>query len=87
MGIDLDARPCPFCGQRLRHIGSWAMSFEPPRLYHEWHHAPVGCYLDPDGRGKIMFSSSEKVEDQIHMIDLWNGRLNGAVGSSLEPKP
>jgi hypothetical protein len=82
MGINMDAEPCPFCGTRLKHIGSWARSFDPPRLYHEWLHAPVICQMNPSGGDKPILTATDDPETQFKALALWNTR--DLVGS---PKP
>lgn len=67
--------PCPFCGSEIRHVESWARSFDPPRLYHEWHHiddAP-DCWITKH-RGKIVGSATEDGDMQAEVLNRWNRR-------------
>ena len=63
-------KACPFCGGELRYVESWALSFSPNKLYHEYHHPENDCVLkksrqsfQEDGDGK----RREWIED-------WNTR-------------
>ena len=75
MKVDMKpALPCQFCGSEIRHIGSWALSFNPPRLWHEWHHVDDNrevCHLLAYN-GKIVFSATDDVEIQNYRIERWN---------------
>ena len=68
-------RDCPFCGSEIQHTESWAKSFSPPRLYHEWHHVEDNedCWIVRH-RGKIVGSATETGESQKAALDLWNRR-------------
>lgn len=70
-------KPCPFCGSEIKHVESWARSFDPPRLYHEWHHVadnedscPIRAHI-----GKIVTSATDDVEMQETRISRWNTRI------------
>jgi hypothetical protein len=69
--------PCPFCGSEIKHIESWAKSFDPPRLYHEWHHIDDNkdCWI-VFSRGKIVGSADETGEAQQAQLDRWNSRAH-----------
>lgn len=85
MGVNLEAAPCPFCGSRLIHIGSWARSFDPPRLYHEWKHPPIVCYLNHHGGDVPLFCASDDVSEQIFRLERWNTRPALSNGNSESP--
>ena len=74
MGINLDVLPCPFCGNQLKHIGSWAKSFDPPRLYHEWLHPPVVCQINFHGGEVPILSATDNADMQIAVLERWNTR-------------
>ena len=65
---------CPFCGSEIVHIESLARSFDPPRVYHEWHHVDddESCYIRK--RSKIVGSATDDGEMQERAIRLWNRR-------------
>lgn len=67
--------PCPFCGSEIRHVESWARSFDPPRLYHEWHHIEDNpkCWV-VHNRGKMVGSASDDPETHQLALDRWNHR-------------
>lgn len=60
---------CPFCGEQLRHVESWARSFDPPRLYHEYHHDNVACVL-----GKKYWPFDDNAERRAAWVAIWNAR-------------
>lgn len=66
---------CPFCGSEIRHVESWAKSFDPPRLYHEWHHIDdnPNCWI-VHGRGKIVGTATDDGDMQEAAIRRWNDR-------------
>lgn len=65
--------PCPFCGSEIRHVESWAKSFDPPRLYHEWHHVDDDGDCQIVGRyGRIVASATDDPEMQERTILRWN---------------
>lgn len=68
-------RPCPFCGSEVLHVESWARSFKPPRLYHEWHHLDqdVACWAFRN-RGTIIESADETGDSQLAALTRWNAR-------------
>lgn len=70
--------PCPFCGSEIRHIESWAKSFDPPRLYHEWHHIEdnAECWIVARLRIKIVGSATDDPETQLRALNGWNGRAS-----------
>lgn len=67
--------PCPFCDSEIRHIESLAKSFDPPRVYHEWHHidANKDCWIFAQG-GKIVGMADETGEAQLRALNRWNRR-------------
>lgn len=72
--VDLDnLNPCPFCGSKIKHVESLAKSFDPPRLYHEWHHVEKdNCWI---GNWKsIVASSDEKPNSIQYAVETWNAR-------------
>lgn len=68
-------KPCPFCGSQIKHVESWAKSFNPPRLWHEWHHdddnleCPVRRSI-----GKIVCNATDDVITQANVVRRWNAR-------------
>jgi len=62
--------PCPFCGARILHVESWARSFDPPRLYHEYHHPAAVCVLS-----KLLESFSDDDKPRQAWIEMWNRRV------------
>lgn len=66
--------PCPFCGSEIKHVESWAKSFNPPRLYHEWQHVDdnMDCWIRR--RFKVVGSATEDGEMQKVALDQWNRR-------------
>jgi len=67
--------PCPFCGSEIHHIQSLAKSFDPPLVYHEWHHVEDNikqCWIRR--LGKIVGSASDDPDEQERAIHLWNRR-------------
>jgi len=73
--IDLEnLRPCPFCGSAIKHVESWAKSFDPPQLWHEWHHVEDNnCWIRD--QGKIVSRASNNPIIQEVMVQQWNRRL------------
>lgn len=69
-----DLLPCPFCGSKIRHVDSWAKSFNPARLYHEWHHDETFCQIHPQGRGTMVADATDDPEMQARAIERWNTR-------------
>lgn len=63
---------CPFCGSEIRHVESWAGSFDPPRLYHEWQHVDQNddCWICR--RGSVVGSASDDADEQARVIRRWN---------------
>lgn len=73
--MDIDnLKPCPFCGSQIKHVESWAKSFNPPRLWHEWHHVEnSNCWIKNRGAGPILFSD-EKPASIKYAVETWNSR-------------
>jgi hypothetical protein len=73
--MDDQFKPCPFCGSEIRHIESMALSFDPPRAYHEWHHVEEGnnCWI-VHHRGTIVASATDLVSSQRAAVLRWNRR-------------
>lgn len=65
---------CPFCGSEIRHVESLARSFDPPRVYHEWHHIDDDetCFIRK--RGKMVASATDDGKQQESVIRSWNKR-------------
>jgi hypothetical protein len=82
----LELAPCPFCGSEIKHVESWARSFDPPRLYHEWHHVADNEDICPARRhiGKIVAAATDNIGEQKRVIDRWNTRA--ALRSSALPE-
>lgn len=81
----LALKPCPFCGSEIKHVESWARSFDPPRLYHEWHHVtdnedscPIRAHI-----GKIVTSATDDVEMQEMRIARWNTRATAPASEGV----
>lgn len=80
-----ELKPCPFCEQNLELVESWAKSFDPPRLYREYHHrAPVDCVL-----GKRDWIFPDTAEDaRQKFVAAWNTRALdpqvASLGAALE---
>jgi hypothetical protein len=66
--------PCPFCGSKIRHVESWAKSFDPPRLYHEWHHDETPCQIHYPQGGTMIANATDDPEMQARVIKEWNTR-------------
>lgn len=78
--------PCPFCGSEIIHIESWARSFKPPRLYHEWHHVEDNAEKCWARRwGKIVASANELPERQKETVERWNRRAALSAMPVAEP--
>lgn len=77
-GVEHDATapremaPCPFCGMHLMHKPSWAMSFQPNRLYHEYHHPTANCILG--GRNWTFSDTGHAGEAMDEFSEQWNRR-------------
>jgi hypothetical protein len=73
-----ELKPCPFCGSEIKHVESWAKSFTPPRLYHEWHHEQDNPESCPVRRhvGKIVASASDDIGMQNDAVCRWNTRAH-----------
>lgn len=39
------SKPCPFCGEPLRHVESRALAIPGEPIYHEYHHPAHDCIL------------------------------------------
>lgn len=74
MPVSLEMMSCPFCGSDMKHIESLAKSFNPPRLYHEWHHdLDNDCYIRRRS-GKIVCWSTDDLSASQKDRDAWNTR-------------
>lgn len=62
---------CPFCGSEIKHVESWARSFNPARMYHEYHHPNNGCLLS---RPAIIAACSDDPLQRQNFITEWNTR-------------
>lgn len=78
--ITVTLRECPFCGVNLRHVESWACSFTPPRLYHEYHHDNKNCHI-----GKRSWGFDEKPESRQAFADRWNARTTHTPSQPTSP--
>jgi hypothetical protein len=68
---ELTLRECPWCGQQLEMVESWAKSFDPPQLYREYHHrAQPECVLGK--RAWTFPDTAEKARQSF--IAAWNTR-------------
>lgn len=67
-------RDCPFCGSEILHVESWAKSFDPPRLYHEWRHIDDNddCWISR--RHKMVGHATDDPGQQERAIRIWNRR-------------
>jgi hypothetical protein len=87
----IEMKPCPFCGSEIKHVESWAKSFNPPRLYREWHHVlnnPEECVIRR--AGAIVANATDDAESQQVVIKRWNTRPPSlvdreAVARIIEP--
>ena len=69
---------CPFCGSEIRHVESWARSFDPPQLWHEWHHVDDNdCWIRK--RGNIVGFANDDPDTQERVIRRWNTRASVAA--------
>jgi len=68
--------PCPFCGSEIKHVESWAKSFNPPRLWHEWHHVEEGnnCWIVHHRGTIVVGSATDEGASQRAAIMRWNRR-------------
>lgn len=64
---------CPFCGAQLLHLESKATSFDPPRIYHEFHHPKNSC---PIFNGKH-WGFTDDLSQRQAFIAGWNTRAVG----------
>ena len=79
MMADLNVLPCPFCGSEMKHIETWAKSFKPPRLYHEWHHVEAtDCPMRDHGG---LHKATDDPKDQQWVVR----RLNQRAGLGQTP--
>lgn len=86
--------PCPFCGSPVTHVESLAKSFDPPRLWHEWHHELINdCWLFK-ARGHVLGGATDDVKMQAKFCEQWNRRADHAAPQEfklfdnlLNPKP
>lgn len=75
--MSADLKPCPFCEAAIKHIESPAKSFNPPRIFHEYHHPRSECMFF-DG---IIASFSDDPVPRLKWIEAWNRR------AAPEPEP
>jgi hypothetical protein len=71
---------CPFCDSEIMHVESWAKSFNPPRLYHEWHHPRAKCRFSDS----IIEMSDEQPANQAEAIKRWNTRAPRPLASAQQ---
>ncbi len=71
--------PCPFCASQIRHVESWAKSFDPPRLYHEWHHDGDSLECPIRGQRKIVCCATDDPDMQAAVIRRWNTRATAVA--------
>jgi hypothetical protein len=69
--------PCPFCSAEIPHTESWARSFQPPKLYHEYRHPSNDC-VALHGQ---MWQFTDDAEPRQAFIAAWNRRTPPKVGS------
>jgi hypothetical protein len=67
-------RPCPFCGSEILHVESLAKSFDPPRVYHEWHHIDDDAECPIWRFGRIVAYADDDPEQQLRVLHRWNKR-------------
>lgn len=85
-GVEIALLPCPFCGSQIEHVTSWAKSFDPPRLYHEWWHVDDNEEICPiRRRSKIIDATNESVERQVAVFKRWNTRSSPTPQIAAEP--
>jgi hypothetical protein len=79
MKMTEELKRCPFCGSEIRHVESLAKSFDPPRLYHEWHHVLDNADDCPIRRhvGLIVASATDDEKMQGEAVRRWNTRQVG----------
>ncbi len=75
----LELADCPFCGSPIKHVTSLAQSFDPPRLYHEWHHVESSVDCPIRRHGQIVASASDDESEQQCVIRGWNTRMVSAL--------
>ena len=61
--------PCPWCNAELVHIESCAKTYDPTRLYHEYHHPDQPCVL-----AKSWWYFDETMDRRGPFLSLWNTR-------------
>ena len=62
-------KPCPFCNTHLRHVESLARSFNPPRIYHEYHHDNPKCFFS-----KFRWNFTNDTAAREAFLITWNTR-------------
>lgn len=73
MSTEANLLPCPFCGSPVKHIESIARSFNPNRVYHEWHHEfDNDCLLRK--KGKVLEYATDDEAMQARFCAAWNRR-------------
>lgn len=73
--------PCPFCGEVLTKVESWAKSFQPARLYHEYHHPDNGCIMVTDHPALFWAGPAT---DAPAFIAAWNRRSDATITALRE---
>lgn len=72
-------KPCPFCGVQLERIESLAKSFNPPRVYTEYHHRNAKCLI-----GKTHWGFDDTEFGLQEFKNEWNTRADQGFAAGLE---
>ena len=71
--------PCPWCNAELVHIESCAKTYDPTRLYHEYHHPDQPCVL-----AKSRWYFGETMDRRGPFLSLWNTRPPNPLQAEVE---